>query len=403
MISEGIRPGFKGHNASVRDLPVPSAEALAHSERLAALIREAMATAGGCLGFDQYMELALYAPGLGYYSAGSRKFGEAGDFVTAPELSPLFSRCLARQCAEVLAAIHDGAILEFGAGSGVMAADILGELERCDALPSKYYILELSADLRERQQETLRQRVPQLSERIVWLDGLPDAGFRGVVLANEVLDAMPVQRFRIDNNGPRELCVASYGEDFVLQRREPAAELLQRLRRLQEECSLDEGYESEINLRAEEWVRGLGEFLTEGVALLIDYGFPRSEFYHAQRSRGTLMCHYRHRAHEDALILPGLQDITAHVDFTAVAEAAVDTGLSVRGYTSQADFLIANGLTAFLAEAQGDAREQLTLSAQVKRLTMPGEMGELFKVMALSRGWQGTLQGFALRDNRGRL
>lgn len=388
---------------SAYELPTPSAEALAHSERLAALIRKEIATAGGRVGFDRFMELALYAPGLGYYSAGSRKFGEAGDFITAPELSTLFSRCLARQCAEVLAVINDGAILEFGAGSGVMAADILAELAALESLPTCYYILELSAELRIRQQETLREKVPDLAARVVWLDGLPEAGFRGVVLANEVLDAMPVHRFRIRNGAPLELYVVQEGEGFTLQEGEPGEELAASLAKLLRQTDLAEGYESEMNLRAEDWVRSLADFLDQGVALLIDYGFPRSEFYHPQRNRGTLMCHFRHRAHDDALVVVGLQDITAHVDFTAVAEAAAEAGLSVRGYTSQANFLIANGLTGLLSEAQKDVREHLTLAAQVKRLTMPGEMGELFKVMALSRGWDRPLQGFSLRDERGRL
>ena len=403
MFSEGKTDGFKGQGASAHYLPPPSAEALAHSEKLQGVIREAIAAAGGAIGFDRFMELALYAPGLGYYSAGSRKFGEAGDFVTAPELSSLFSRCLARQCREVLERIDGGDILEFGAGSGTMAADILAELAALDCLPGRYRILELSAELRERQQQTITERVPALADRVQWLDGLPEPGFRGVVLANEVLDAMPVHRFRITGGEPRELFVAWDGEGFSLEEREPEGVLKERLQHLQSEYSLDDGYESELNLRAEDWVRSLGDFLEQGVALLIDYGFAAGEFYHPQRHRGTLMCHYRHRAHDDALILVGLQDITAHVDFTAVGEAALAAGLSVRGYTGQANFLIGNGLTELLAGTQGDARQQLTLAAQVKRLTMPGEMGELFKVMALARGWDGPLQGFALRDERGRL
>jgi len=393
--------GNRGHAAN--QLPPPSQEAQAHSESLQALIRDEIEQAGGHIGFDRFMELALYAPGLGYYSAGSHKFGEAGDFVTAPELSPLFSYCLARQCAEVLKGIGGGDILEFGAGSGVMAADVLDELERLDCLPGHYFILELSADLRQRQQQTIEQKVPQLAERVVWLDALPESGFRGVVLANEVLDAMPVHRFAIDNGEPHELCVVWNGQGFVLEEGAPDAALYERLKHLQSEYLLHDGYQSEINLRAEEWVHSLGGFMEQGVALLIDYGFPQREFYHPQREGGTLMCHYRHRAHDDALLLLGLQDITAHVDFTAVGEAALEAGLSVRGYTSQANFLIANGLTELLAQAEGDTQTQLSLAAQVKRLTMPGEMGELFKVMALTKGWEGGLRGFALRDERARL
>ncbi|MCW8959763.1 MAG: SAM-dependent methyltransferase [Gammaproteobacteria bacterium] len=403
MFSEGKQGGFKGQGVSAHDLPVPSEAALAHSERLQALIRSEIEQAGGHIGFERFMELALYAPGLGYYSAGSGKFGETGDFVTAPELSPLFSRCLARQCAEVLSGIGGGDILEFGAGSGVMAADILAELARLEALPGQYFILELSADLRQRQQQAIEQKVPQLTGRVVWLDALPEPGFCGVVLANEVLDAMPVHRFVIDNGEPRELCVVWDGEQFELQSGPADAALYTRLKQLQQEYALADGYSSELNLHAEEWVRSLADFLAQGVALLIDYGFPQREFYHPQRSGGTLMCHYRHRVHDDALRLIGLQDITAHVDFTAVGEAALAAGLDVRGYTSQANFLVANGLTELLAGAGGDSRQQLTLSAQVKRLTMPGEMGELFKVMALSREWRRPLQGFSLRDERRKL
>jgi len=402
-MSEGSAGGIKGAAKSVRELPIPSAEAQAHSEQLAALIREEMDVNGGRIGFDRFMELALYAPGLGYYSAGSRKFGEAGDFITAPELSPLFSRCLARQCAEILTSLSGGDILEFGAGSGVMAADILLELATLESLPGHYYILELSAELRARQQQTIREKTPALAERVVWLDTLPEPGFSGVVLANEVLDAMPVHRFRIHQGEPQELCVVWNGERFELDEDAPDAALFERLKWLQQHYGLAEGYGSELNLRGEEWVKSLGDFLERGVALLIDYGFPGAEFYHPQRSGGTLMCHYRHRAHDDALILPGLQDITAHVDFTAVAEAALAAGLSVRGFANQANFLIASGLTALLSETGDDLKQQLSLAAQVKRLTMPGEMGELFKVMALSRGWEGALQGFSLRDERARL
>jgi SAM-dependent MidA family methyltransferase len=388
----------QGH---ANELPSPDAVQLAHSERLQAHIHEVMAAEGGRIDFARFMQLALYAPGLGYYSAGSRKFGEAGDFVTAPERSALFSRALAQQCHEVLMRIG-GDILEFGAGSGVMAADILAELERLNVLPEHYFIMEISADLRERQREMITQKVPQLAERVVWLDALPDA-FEGVVLGNEVLDAMPVHRFRIRDGEPRELFVMWDGERFLLDEEAPDAALYPRLKALQDELDLDEGYESEINLLAGEWVAGLGRWLTRGVALLIDYGFPRAEYYHPQRSGGTLMCHYRHRAHDDALTLIGLQDITAHVDFTAVAEAAVAAGLSVRGFANQANFLIGCGLTELLAAEEGDARSQLSRAAEVKTLTLPSEMGELFKVIALTRGWEGALRGFALRDERSRL
>lgn len=401
-----MNPHTPSHDASrpagPRELPAPDAEAQAHSARLSAHIREALEAAGGRLDFARFMELALYAPGLGYYSAGARKFGEAGDFVTAPELSPLFSRCVARQCAQVLAEAG-GEILEFGAGSGVMAAEILAELERLGRLPTRYAILELSAELRQRQAQTLEARVPGLAERVVWLEQLPDS-FSGVVLANEVLDAMPVHRFRLTPAGVEELYVQWDGERFAWQAGPPGEpRLAERAQALAQAFGLGPGYESEINLRAEDWVRGLGQWLERGLVLLFDYGFPRHEYYHPQRVGGTLMCHYRHRAHADPLILPGLQDITAHVDFTAMAEAALAGALEVRGFANQANFLLATGLAELAAESGGDARSQLEVAAQVKRLTLPGEMGELFKVLALGRGLEQPLVGFALRDERGRL
>ena len=387
----------------ILDLPLPDDDALRHSQALQRLIHAEIDRAAGKLPFDRYMELALYAPGLGYYSAGSQKFGEGGDFVTAPELSVLFSRALARQCAEILRKIGDAEIIEFGAGSGAMAVELLSELERQQALPRRYCILELSAELRARQQQALKARLPHLFERIIWLDQLP-SGFRGVVLANEILDAMPVQRFCWREAGLRELCVGHDGERLALIPAEPSEALATAVNAFAERYGWQGESCSEINLRAAPWITSLGAMLEEGVALLIDYGFPRHEYYHPQRTQGTLMCHYRHRAHDDALLWPGLQDITAHVDFTAVAEAALQAGLAVRGYTSQANFLLGNGLLEMLAElGQGDSRAQLTLSNQVKRLTMPGEMGELFKVMALGKAWQGPLSGFALRDERARL
>ena len=401
--SRGIKRVAAG--CGVGELPPPDAAQLAHSERLQAHIREVMVAEGGRIDFARFMELALYAPGLGYYSAGSRKFGEGGDFVTAPEVSSLFSRALAQQCREVLLRIG-GDILEFGAGRGVMAADVLAELECLDTLPEHYFILEISADLRQRQRETIQEKIPQLAERVVWLDALPQ-NFEGVVLGNEVLDAMPVHRFCIHEGEPRERVVMWDGERFALDESALDASLYSRVQGLQTEFGLDEGYESEINLMAEEWVSGLGTWLKRGVALLIDYGFPRTEYYHAQRSGGTLMCHYRHRAHDDAFTLIGLQDITAHVDFTAMAEAAVAAGLSVRGFANQANFLIGCGLTEILAAegegGEGDARHQLSRAAEVKTLTLPAEMGELFKVIALTKGWEGGLRGFALRDERSRL
>lgn len=387
---------------SVTDLPTPSPEAVELSERLQAFIHQQIDDAGGAIPFSQYMELALYSAGMGYYSAGSSKLGAEGDFVTAPELSPLFSRCLARQCAEILQDLEQGDILEFGAGSGVMAADILQELEELGQWPGHYFILELSADLRERQQQTLQQRQPKLMERIHWLDALPER-FSGVVLANEVLDAMPVELFEIRDDAPMQVVVQEAEDRFVESLRTPIDSVLTgRLQSLQKEHHLDEGYRSELNLRAEQWLQSLSGVLQEGVVLLIDYGFPAHEFYHPQRNRGTLMCHYRHRAHDDPYHQPGLEDITAHVDFTAIAEAAQANRLDVLGFANQANFLLATGLTEMVQET-GDEKDTFNRNYQIRRLTQPAEMGEIFKVMALGRGWTHPLRGFALRDDRFRL
>lgn len=391
------------HGADRHDLPVPDAAASAHSARLEALIGEAIGTRAGGISFERFMALALHAPGLGYYSAGSRKFGRDGDFVTAPEISPLFSRCLAHSCRDVLARLDGGDILEVGAGSGVMAADILAELSVLDALPARYLILELSADLRARQAQTLQARVPALAGRVHWLDVLPEAGFRGVVLGNELLDAMPVQRFVMRAEGPRALRVDWQDAQFVWREGEPDdARLVERIDEIArtQGTALALGYVSEVNLVAEDWVRSVADLLEAGLVLLIDYGFARHEYYHAQRREGTLLCHYRHRVHDDPLILVGLQDITAHIDFTAIAEAAHAAGLSVAGYTTQAHFLLGADLALLVTAANEgqDSAGQLAIANQVRRLTLPHEMGELFKVIGLSRRLPGPLPGFALRD-----
>ncbi len=392
--------------AATSKLPTPEGEALEHSERLVAVIRGEIEAAGGRLPFDRYMELALYAPGLGYYTAGSRKFGEGGDFVTAPEISPLFAQCLARQCAPLLKQLGSADILEFGAGSGALAADLLMALEQLGSLPEHYFILELSPDLRARQHETLASRVPGLLSRVEWLDSLPEPGFRGVVLANEVLDAMPVQRFRIADGEVSEQMVGWEDDHFVTQwAASVSAELTGAIVPLAERLAFDpDDYESEINLRAASWLQALGEVISAGAVLLIDYGYPRAEYYHPQRDRGTLMCYYRHQTHPDPLVLPGLQDITAHVDFTAMAEAAQKAGFSVAGYTTQAYFLMGCGLDQLVAASDpSDVATHMTLVQGVKRLTLPAEMGESFKVLGLTRDLDVPLAGFAMRDMRERL
>jgi SAM-dependent MidA family methyltransferase len=375
-------------------LPLPSSEAQKHSQRLCELIHQDITLQGGWIPFSRFMELALYAPGLGYYSAGANKFGPAGDFTTAPELSSLFGRTLARQLADImeLSAPH---ILELGAGSGKLALDVLGELEKLERLPATYSILEVSADLRERQQALLHTHLPHLSGRIHWLDVLPTQ-LSGAVIANEVLDALPVHLVRWSDTRIFERGVISENGRFVWNERlaETAA-----LLELAQQIKVPDDYLSEISLAARGLVSSLCDRLNKGALLLIDYGFGAREYYHPQRSMGTLMCHYRHHAHDDPFFLPGLQDITAHVDFTAIAESAIDHGANLLGYTSQAHFLINGGITDLLSDVSpDDLREYIPLAAQIQKLTSPAEMGELFKVIALGKGIDAPLRNFLSGD-----
>ncbi|MDH4133836.1 MAG: SAM-dependent methyltransferase [Gammaproteobacteria bacterium] len=379
-------------------LPEPDNEARAHHAALTEKIRVEIEASGGSIPFARFMELALYAPGFGYYTAGLEKFGASGDFVTAPELGSVFARCLARQAAEILNNVDGGDVLEAGAGSGALAADLLLELERLGQLPGRYFILELGTELRARQATRLRKSVPHLFERVVWLDALPEE-FRGVILGNELLDAMPVERFRIDHNGPLQLDIDFSDGQFRWSEAPAGQSLRMRLAPL----NLAPGYESEVGFAAEGWVRSAAAALTRGALLLIDYGFPRAEFYHPDRTTGTLMCHYRHRAHGNPLILVGLQDITAHVDFSAVAEAGSEAGLDLLGYTSQAMFLLGCGLDVIVGAMPDDPQSRLSLTNEIKKLTLPHEMGELFKVIALGRGLTTPLRGFAMQDRGGRL
>ncbi|MBU1394842.1 MAG: SAM-dependent methyltransferase [Gammaproteobacteria bacterium] len=377
-------------------LPVPTPDALAHSQRVAAHLRALIDAAGGWISFAQFMEAALYAPGLGYYAAGAMKFGAAGDFVTAPEMTPLFGRTLAHAIAPVLAAT-DGEVLELGAGSGRLAVDALGELERLDALPARYCILEVSADLRARQQDTLARELPQLAGRVHWLDALP-AHFSGVILGNEVLDALPVALVHWTEDGPLSRGVVLEGDAFAWQDR-PIGDPLLRARA--DTLNLAPGYLSEINLAADALTASLAQCLDRGLILMIDYGFSANEYYHPQRHMGTLRAHYRHHALDDPFYLPGLCDLTAHVDFSAVARAGAAAGLALAGYTSQASFLLNSGLTELLMQTPPtDAAAYLPQANAVQRLVSPAEMGELFKVIGFAKGGIAPLAGFARGDRR---
>jgi SAM-dependent MidA family methyltransferase len=424
-------------------LPPLSADEQQHSAAVAARLREAVAAAGGWLSFEHFMELALYAPGLGYYSAGSAKIGSGGDFVTAPEISDLFSRCVASQCAEVLS-VTGGGILELGAGTGRMARAVLESLAAAGVLPDRYYILEVSADLAERQRARLSSLPPSLRERVVWLERLPERPLRGVILANEVLDALPCQRFVVAADGAsmggglavdelvahepaahesaayeleahelvahesaargsvvHELGVSLHGDSFIERAAIPEAALTSALENLLRELPqpLPSGYTSEICLRLEPWIASISECLERGLILLFDYGLPRSHYYHPQRVNGTLRCHFKQLAHDNPYINVGVQDITAWVDFTRVAEAGVAAGLDVTGFCTQTAFLLATGIESLVAGAVGVV-EAARLAGEARRLLMPGEMGEAFKAIALTRDYDAALSGFALQDLR---
>ncbi len=371
-------------------LPAPAPDAAAHSARLAALIRHTIAAAGGWITFSQFMAFALHAPGLGYYSAGAQKFGGAGDFVTAPELGSLFGTTLARQAAQIL---HAGIpeIIEYGAGSGRLACDLLHALAERDCLPQRYGILEVSADLRARQRALIEHELPHLMERVHWLEAMPTA-IDALVIANEVLDAMPVHLVHARDDGIDEIGIIATADDgFAFEPRPAGGALLQVARALE----LAPGTTTEIGLAARAFAGTLAASLRRGAAILIDYGFPRREYYHPQRASGTLMCHYRHHAHADPLCLVGLQDITAHVDFSAIADAVHANGATSDGFTGLAQFLINCGITDVLAATPADnTAAYLPQAAQAQKLLSPAEMGELFKVFLFSRGLDMRLIGF---------
>lgn len=385
------------------NLPPPDENALAHSCALQSMIREKITVAGGWIPFERYMDLVLYAPGMGYYSSGATKLGSAGDFVTAPELSALFGRTLARQLWQVMESIESCDVLEFGAGSGRLAVDMLLELEQAGRLPGKYFIVEVSAELRQRQQMLFSRKIAHLLSRIEWLDRLPDR-FTGIVLANEVLDAMPVHLVVWRDGEILERGVAWCDDRFVWRDRPVQGEELHTAAdRLSPLVNPDGAapfhYVSEINLAAAGFMRSLNALLQRGAVLLIDYGFGEREYYHPQRNQGTLMCHYRHHAHDDPFFLPGLQDITSHVNFSAIAQAALENELELLGYTTQAHFLINCGIVDQLARTSAaDPSGYLPLSNQLQKLVSPAEMGELFKVIAFGKAYDHPLDGFYTGD-----
>ncbi|THF59393.1 class I SAM-dependent methyltransferase [Pseudothauera rhizosphaerae] len=380
------------------NLPRPSADALAQSARLLDLLRAEIHAGGGWIDFARYMELALYAPGLGYYSGGARKFGPGGDFITAPELTPLFGQALAAQVEQVMRASAPH-VIEAGAGTGLLAADLLLELERRGCLPERYDILELSGELRERQFDTLAEKASHLASRVRWLDTLPDT-FSGALVANEVLDVMPVHLVALRAEGVFERGVALDDAGTLRWADRPAAgAALAAARALDLPHPAEGEYVTEICLAARAWVAEWAPRLQAGALLLVDYGYPRPEYYLPSRSSGTLLCYYRHHAHGDPFLWPGLNDITSFVDFTVAAEAAFDAGLEVYGYTTQAQFLFNCGVLDCLARrGPQESADYIRAARAVQRLTAPQEMGELFKVLAVGRGMMGPLLGFVRGD-----
>jgi SAM-dependent MidA family methyltransferase len=374
-------------------MPTPDADALAHSERLRQLLQEQIIAAGGAIPFSRFMELALYAPGLGYYSAGAHKFGMSGDFVTAPELGPLFAATVADALAPVLQQLGpDATLLELGGGSGAFAEVALKRLLALDALPTRYALLEPSADLRERQRERLQKRLPPLLfELVEWLDGPIAQPWDGVLFANEVIDALPTPRFTLRDGEVFEEHVALDGEGGFVRRDRPADALLSAAVRHVErglDAPFADGYRSELLAQLPYWLQAVAGGLRSGAMLFVDYGHPRGEYYQPQRSEGTLRAFRSHHVGDDPYAFPGLQDLTASVDFTALAEAGTGAGFDFAGYCSQANFLVGNGLMQRLAEAEDRAKDEtakLRLRQEAKQLTLPEAMGERFQAMGFSR------------------
>ncbi len=382
--------------------PTPDVYAQQHSDRLLSRIQQEIDAAGGHIPFEHYMQLCLYTPELGYYSSTKDKIGQQGDFTTAPEISPLFSRAFSRHLKDALTQLSQPTILEFGAGNGSMAAEILRQLDKDDCLPQHYYIIEASAYLQQKQRDTLEKSIPEWLDRISWLDSLP-AHYEGVIIANEVCDAMPVSRLHYHQQHWSSRSV-SYDENGLTWCDTPITDppLLNRTEKISALLPEDTDYFTEVNLHAEAWLASLADMLTAGAIFIVDYGYVQTEYYHPERQTGTLMCYYQHQGHDDPFVLPGLQDITSHVDFTALAETAHQNGLDVAGFHSQADFLIAGDITDFLAEETQavDTFSSMQYTAAVKQLILPTAMGENFKILSLSKALPNVLPRLQRADRR---
>jgi len=375
---------------------------LNNNEQLIQMIHQQIIQSGGAISFATFMQLALYAPNLGYYNTEKRIFGRGGDFVTASEISPLFAACIARQCQQILTALGAGDILEIGAGSGVFAKNLLLELQKINCLPMQYFIYEISPALRAQQLQLFEQECPELLKHVRWLNQLPQSGIKGIIFANEVLDALPATCFQVTDEGVEERCVTWEKDHFAWKnKKSTSSDFVSHMKTISETGGLSVGYTSEINLEIPKWINPIAQTLNQGIILLIDYGYGRREYYHPDRTQGTLMCFQQHQSHSDPLVQVGLQDITAHVDFTAVAESADDAGLTVAGYTTQAAFLLACGLLELAETSQNASAADTYHQAQaIKTLTLPSQMGEIIKVIALTKQIDLSLKGFALHDRR---
>ncbi len=391
-------------------LPPPSVEEIEFSQPLVSLICKEISDSNGQITFSRFMEMALYTPGLGYYAAEKPIFGEQGDFITAPELTPIFSRCLAMQAQQILSAIDGGGdILEFGAGAGTMACDILMELEKLGCLPNRYLISEISPSLKQRQRARIKTYAPHLIDRVIWIDELPES-FIGVIFGNELLDALTTHRVLFDKNGDhKELYVSFKDSKLNWSAGKPSSEKLSTLinkvyKTNQAYIDTSDHYESEINIANIEWISSLSRVLTQGVIILIDYGYSEDEYYRPERYEGSLMCHYKHLAHNNPLTHVGLQDLTSHVNFTQIAETAFDNNLTIEGFTTQTYFLLGCGLESLLNEIDiNDSKLFIAETQPVKQLILPDEMGDLFKVIGLSKNMNLPLLGFAIKNQLERL
>lgn len=372
------------------------------SNALIELMKQEMAAQQGNISFSRFMELALYEPHFGYYFSENMSLGQQGDFTTAPEISPLFAWCFARQSKEIFAQINTKNILEIGAGSGRFASDFLQQSAQLNCLPDQYLILEISSSLRKKQQYFLQHTCPELYERIIWLDALPQR-FGGIIIANEVLDALPIDCFHIEKDQVKERFVGWENDKFIWKLGDPTANIFtKKVEALREKYHLSDGYESEINIKLEEFITAITNCLSEGAILFADYGYGQEEYYHPERRQGTLTCFYRHQRNNDPLIHVGAQDITAHVDFTSVAEIATENGCQLAGYTTQAAFLFACGLMDFAAKASEglSVTEEFKFNQAIKTLTLPSEMGEVIKIMGLTKNLDAKLVGFSMQDRR---